>query len=104
VYRGDKESSFFGVYICGDYTSKRIWGVTQEDRHLKRVRQIAVSTQGIASFGTDEQGNIYVVGYEGMIYKMDFDSADFDEPLGASSARPGETPTSNKLVSLWQEP
>jgi putative heme-binding domain-containing protein len=104
VYRGDKESSFFGVYICGDYTSKRIWGVTQENRHLKSVRQIAISPQGIASFGTDEQGNIYVVGYEGMIYKMDFDSADFDEPLGASSARPGETPTSNKLVSLRKEP
>jgi hypothetical protein len=58
----------------------------------------------IASFGTDEQENIYVVGYEGMIYKMDFGSADFNEPPGVSSARPGETPTSNKLVSLRKEP
>src|SRR4030095_14550138 len=60
VYRGDKESSVFGVYICGDYTSKRIWGMTQDDRHLKSVRQIATSPQVIASFGTDEQENIYV--------------------------------------------
>jgi putative heme-binding domain-containing protein len=81
VYRGDKQSSFYGVYICGDYTSKRIWGVIQQDRRLKTVRQIATSPQGIASFGTDEQGNIYVVGYEGMIYKLDFSGADFNEPI-----------------------
>jgi len=75
VYRGDKRSSFYGVYICGDYTSKRIFGVTQENRVLKTVRQIGESPQFIASFGTDEQGNIYVVGYEGMIYKIDFRNA-----------------------------
>jgi putative heme-binding domain-containing protein len=80
VYRGDKQSSFYGVYICGDYTSKRIWGLTQENRKLKTVRQIGLSPQGIASFATDEQGNIYVVGYEGMIYKLDFTSANFNGP------------------------
>ena len=78
VYRGNKLSSFYGVYICGDFTSKRIWGLTHENRGLRTVRQIATSPQFIASFGTDEQGNIYVVGYEGMIYKMDFDEAEFD--------------------------
>ena len=77
VYRGDKTSSFYGVYICGDYTSKRIWGLTQENRVLKSIRQIAVSPQFIASFGTDEAGSIYVVGYEGMVYKIDFSSAIF---------------------------
>jgi len=78
VYRGDKRSPFYGVYICGDYTSKRIWGLTHENQVLKTVRQIATSPQFIASFGTDEQGNIYVVGYEGMIYKMDLDGVIFD--------------------------
>jgi glucose/arabinose dehydrogenase len=78
VYRGDKRSSFYGVYVCGDYTSKRIFGVTQENRVLKTVRQIGESPQFIASFGTDEQGNIYVVGYEGMIYKIDFEGARFE--------------------------
>lgn len=93
VYRGDKRSSFYGVYICGDYTSKRIWGVTQENRVLKIVRQVATSPQFIVSFGTDEQGNIYVVGYEGMIYKMDFDTAVFDSsPL---STQRSETSKSN---------
>ena len=45
---------------------------------LKTVRQIGMSPQGIASFGIDERGEIYVVGYEGMIYKIDFDGAIFE--------------------------
>jgi hypothetical protein len=77
VYRGDKRSSFYGVYLCGDYTSKRIWGLKQQDRTLQIVRQIGTSPQGIASFASDEQGNIYVVGYEGMIYQLDFNAGEF---------------------------
>jgi glucose/arabinose dehydrogenase len=77
VYRGTNSSSFYGVYICGDYTSKRIFGIKQHDRLLDAVRQIGTCPQGISSFGTDEQGNIYVVGYEGMLYKLDLEGADF---------------------------
>ncbi|HTD65654.1 MAG TPA: PQQ-dependent sugar dehydrogenase, partial [Candidatus Limnocylindria bacterium] len=79
VYRGDKQSSFYGVYLCGDYTSKRIFGVTQENGILKSVRQIGTVPQGLVSFGTDEAGHIYAVGYEGMIYQLDFTEARFDE-------------------------
>ena len=77
VYRGDKRSSFYGVYICGDYVSKRIFGLNQQDRALQIVRQIGTCPQGIASFGTDEQGNIYVIGYEGMVYKLELDETEF---------------------------
>ncbi len=78
VYRGDPRSSFYGVYIFGDYTSKRIWGLTHENRELKAIRQLAVSPQSITSFATDEQGQIYVVGYEGMIYQLDLTDAVFE--------------------------
>ena len=91
VYRGNKHSSFYGVYICGDYTSKRIWGLTHENRGLRTVLQIATSPQFIASFGTDEQGNIYVVGYEGMIYKMDLDGTEFDQSLNAPASQTSQS-------------
>lgn len=78
VYRGDKRSSFYGVYICGDYTSHRIFGLKQQDRTLQVVRQIGMSPQNLASFGTDERGEIYIVGYEGMVYKLDFSNAVFE--------------------------
>jgi len=87
VFRGDKQSSFYGVYICGDYTSERIWGLKQENRKLKAVREIGISPQNIASFGTDEAGNVYVVGYEGMVYKLDFSSANFDGPVAATTGQ-----------------
>jgi putative heme-binding domain-containing protein len=79
VYRGDKQSSFYGAYLCGDYTSKRIFGVTQENGTLKTVRQIGTVPQGLVSFGTDEAGRLYAVGYEGMIYQLDFAEARFDQ-------------------------
>ncbi len=81
VYRGDKRSSFYGVYICGDYTSHRIWGLRQEARVLQVVRQIGTAPQGIASFATDERGEIYIVGYEGMIYHLDLSGANFDDEM-----------------------
>jgi len=79
VYRGDKRSSFYGAYICGDYTSHWIWAIKQENRVLKAVRAIATSPQAIASFATDESGNVYLVGYEGMVYQLDFSHSNFDE-------------------------
>lgn len=78
VYRGDARSSFYGVYICGDYTSHRLFGIRQKDRVLDVVRQIGTAPQGIASFSEDAEGNLYVVGYEGMIYRIDFTGANFD--------------------------
>ena len=85
VYRGDKRSSFYGVYICGDYTSHRIWGVKQQGRVLQSVIQIGTSPQGIASFTEDEQGNLYVVGYEGMVYQIDFEGTAYTEAKASSN-------------------
>ncbi len=78
VYRANPRSLFYGVYIFGDYESRRIWGLAQENRVLKKIRQIGTAPQRIVSFGQDERGELYLVGYEGMIYKMDFDQAVFE--------------------------
>jgi hypothetical protein len=77
VYRGDPKSSFYGVYVFGDYTSRLIWGLTHEKRELKELKQIGVSPEGIVGFATDEDGRMFVVGYEGMVWEMDFTTSDF---------------------------
>ncbi len=87
VYRGDPRSSFYGVYIFGDYTSKRIWGLTQENRVLKTIRQIATAPQSITCFAADEAGQIYVACYEGMVYQLDLSSAVFESPTAISTAQ-----------------
>jgi putative heme-binding domain-containing protein len=78
VYRGNPKSSFYGVYIFGDYQKKTIFALTQKDRVLDQVRLIANAPQSVVSFGQDEQGQIYVVGYEGNIYKLDLDASRFE--------------------------
>ena len=78
VYRGNPKSSFYGVYIFGDYQKKRIFAITQKDRVLDQVRLIDNAPQSVVSFGQDEQGQIYMVGYEGNIYKLDLDDATFE--------------------------
>jgi glucose/arabinose dehydrogenase len=88
VYRGDKRSSFYGVYICGDYTSHRIFGLKQQGRVLEAVRQIGTAPQNIASFAQDERGEIYLVGYEGMVYQLDLGGTNFDEEMKTSSTKP----------------
>jgi len=42
------------------------------------IRQIGTATQRIVSFGRDNDGGLYLVGYEGMIYKLDFEGAVFE--------------------------
>ncbi|MCC7373723.1 MAG: PQQ-dependent sugar dehydrogenase [Verrucomicrobiales bacterium] len=78
VFRGDPQSSFYGVYVFGDHQSKRIWGLTQSNGTLQIIRQLGVSPQLITAFTADEAGNLYVVGYEGMVYRLDFEGARFE--------------------------
>lgn len=78
VYRGDPKSSFYGVYICGDFTSRRLFGIRQQDRVLQVVHQIGTAPQGLVSFTEDDAGNLYVVGYEGMVYRLDLANAVFE--------------------------
>jgi glucose/arabinose dehydrogenase len=78
VYRGSGNPSFDGVYICGDYNSKRLFGIAAKDSGLKLVRQIGTISQRLVSFAEDEAGNHYAIGYEGMIYRLNFESALFE--------------------------
>jgi glucose/arabinose dehydrogenase len=78
VYRAKKDSSYFGAYIFGDFVSKRIWAMTQEDRKLVKVRQIASCPERPCSFGIDENGELLVVGYEGTIYRLVLNDSVFD--------------------------
>jgi glucose/arabinose dehydrogenase len=78
VYRADPKSSFYGAYVFADYQHKRLFALTQEGRVLTKVRQVARPSQMPVSIGRDEAGELYVVGYEGMIYHIDLSGATFE--------------------------
>jgi hypothetical protein len=78
VYRGRRAPSFEGVYIFGDYETRRVWGLKEQNGRLAAVRQLGELPEHIASFGVDEHGEIYVVGYEGTIFQMDLSRSRFE--------------------------
>jgi putative heme-binding domain-containing protein len=78
VYRGKLAPSFEGVYIFGDYETRRVWGLKEENGRLATVRELGESPEHLASFGVDENGEIYVVGYEGTIFRLDFSESTFE--------------------------
>lgn len=71
VYRGDPNSSFYGVYVFGDYNTRRIWGLRQKDGKLTDVREIATAPTDVASFGVDGHGELLLVAYSGEIFHVD---------------------------------
>ena len=74
-----KSSSFDGVYICADFQSKRLWGIRHRERKLTKIREIGNCPDRVVSFGRDQTGGIYAVGYDkGNIYKLNFNKALFE--------------------------
>jgi putative heme-binding domain-containing protein len=78
VYRGSRSPSFEGVYIFGDYETRRVWGLKEESGRLVSVRELGESPQHIVSFGVDDRGEIYLVGYEGSIFRLDLSQSKFE--------------------------
>ncbi len=70
VYRGSQFPELNGKYIYGDFGSKKIWALDYEGEKIPINNLIATCPQAISSFGVDDQNEIYVVGYEGRIYKL----------------------------------
>jgi hypothetical protein len=78
VYRSNPQSTFYGVYVFGDYESRRVWGLRQENGRVTAIREIGRAPEHIASFAEDEAGEIYFVGYEGTVFHVDLSSARFE--------------------------
>ncbi len=100
VYRGDKNSALYGVYIFGDYVSKRIWGLTQKDGKALEYQQIGLSPDNISSINEDKAGNLYICGYsKGIIYQITH------KDLGTTKLRKKEAESKNKslgsLILNW---
>ncbi|MCO4763860.1 MAG: PQQ-dependent sugar dehydrogenase [Myxococcales bacterium] len=61
VYRGKQHPSLQGMYIFGDYVSRRYWAVWQESGQYKSKVLLSKSSFSPASFGEDRDGEIYVL-------------------------------------------
>lgn len=73
VYRGKKIPELAGHYLYGDYGSGKIWALDyhQETKQVVKNELLLNSRLPISSFGEDANGEIFVVAYSGVLYRID---------------------------------
>jgi len=70
VYRGQNVPELYGKYICGDYVSARVWALEYDGINPATSTQITTAPGSITSFGEDENKELYLVSFNGKIYRF----------------------------------
>ena len=80
LYRGSRWPGLQGKLIFGDHNQRKVWSLDLADQNVELLTQLAESgtapKNGISSFATDTQGEIYILKLEGeedpggKIYKL----------------------------------
>jgi glucose/arabinose dehydrogenase len=83
MYRGSRSSSLRGYYLYGDFSSQKIWGAKPNANGVWTPELLLTSPSSISSFGEDENGELYVVGYgTGKIYAVRAPLSSFSDLSG----------------------
>lgn len=70
TYYGEDNPSLLGVHIYGDFITGKIWGLWLDKDNNVENHELLSSDTMISSFGLDENGEIYIVDYNGKIYRI----------------------------------
>jgi uncharacterized repeat protein (TIGR03806 family) len=65
VYYGSKFPELQGVYIYGDYSTGKIWGVRHDGRRIVWQKELASTRLQITGFGVDAHGEILIADHRG---------------------------------------
>ena len=70
VYRGKAHPELDGLYFYGDYVSGNLWGLRKKGDGKFQSKLLMRTGRSIASFGEDEDGEVYLLSFDGGIYKV----------------------------------
>ena len=70
VYRGARLPSLVGAYVYGDFCSGKIWALRYEDGAVAEHRLLVDSSLDLAAFGEDPAGELYMLSFDGSIYRF----------------------------------
>jgi putative heme-binding domain-containing protein len=111
VYRGQKAPALQGMYIFGDFETRRIWGLTQKDGRLTSLVELGRSPSRIAAFGEDNDGELFLVGHDpGVVYRLNLSEVDPTpmelREIAATSEKAGLLwhTTLNTPPTGWEQP
>ncbi len=70
VYRGSRLKELRGAYIYADYETGKIWTLRYDGARVTELRELFQTPLHISSFGEDNEGELYLVAYEGPIHRL----------------------------------
>lgn len=70
VYRGEACPSLVGKYLFTDFYPSAFWTLTEQEGGAWKREEVARHDFQVSSFGEDEAGEVYVVDYAGVIYRV----------------------------------
>ncbi|MHC4959734.1 MAG: PQQ-dependent sugar dehydrogenase [Planctomycetota bacterium] len=98
VYRGASLPGLRGRYICGDYVSGDVWALTLRDGRVTGHERIA-QVPSLASFGEDNDGELYAVSLQGSIYRFVPAAEAPEPPVPGRLSRTGLFRNTRRLVA-----
>ncbi len=70
VYRGTALPGLVGAYIYADFGSGRIWALRYSAPGVATNTELLHTRLSISSFGVDDAQELYICGYDGIIYHL----------------------------------
>ena len=70
VYQHARLPQVIGAYIYWDFCSGKIWALRHEGTQITEAMQISDTELRIAAFGRDLMGEIFILSFDGEIYRF----------------------------------
>ena len=70
AYRGPSVPELSGKYVYADYVSGRIWSLEYDGVNPPLNVELLESSLNVASFGTDQNSELYICAFDGKIYRF----------------------------------
>lgn len=101
VYRGEAIEGLRGVYVYGDFVTGAVFGAFPSlDGGYENIR-LLTQNAAVASFGEDQEGNLYLLGYQSGIYRFDPGGEAPENPVPARLSETGCVDDNDPTV--WAE-
>jgi len=71
VYRGSAVTRLAGNYVYADFVSGRFWTHRADDPGNARSQRLFDTDLNVASFGVDQDGELYVLAFDGALYRFE---------------------------------
>jgi len=70
VYRGEEIPDLVGAHLFGDFCLGELQAFVLRDGEAAQIRSLEAGVNGLASFGEDADGELYVLSLNGPVYRI----------------------------------